>query len=132
MRRSMLIWPVCVSASATGPAKTFVTAFASGFPVARRASNFPIAAKNRSTSASHGSGVASCQTALPSHIVSAQSRRSPMCARIWTGVRDVGPAWKSPKPSGAPRTALAARYASVATVWRRRERSEAASLMNPP
>jgi hypothetical protein len=44
--------------------------------------------------------------------------------QICDGVRDVGEARKSPKPSGAPRTALAPRYANVATVWRSMSRAD--------
>ena len=41
-----------------------------------------------------------------------------MCARISPAGRVVAPAEKASKPSGAPRTALPPRYASVASVCR--------------
>jgi hypothetical protein len=46
-----------------------------------------------------------------------------MCARICEGVRVPGAAAKSANDGGASRNAFPARYASVATVWRRNSRS---------
>src|SRR5690348_5729451 len=78
-----------------------------------------MAAKKRSTSALQGSDVESFQACLPLAMESAQSNRSPMCARICAGVRVLSPMWKVAKPSGAPRKAFPPRYATVARVWRR-------------
>src|SRR6185369_16325319 len=45
--------------------------------------------------------------------------RSARCATISTGRRVLSPKLDDPKPSGTSRRTLAARYASVATMWRR-------------
>ena len=53
-------------------------------------------------------------------MLSAQSNRSPICARIFAGVRPQSA--NPPNPSGASSIARTARYATVATAWRNNSR----------
>src|SRR5260370_2101545 len=90
---------------------------------ARKSLNFFAAAKKRSISAPHGRGVESCQAGWPWAMESAQSNKSPMCARICGGMRVLVAMWKLAKGPGEPRRALATRYATVASEWRRSSRA---------
>jgi hypothetical protein len=54
----------------------------------------------------------------------AQSKRSPMWARILMGTRAVSPLRNVEKDSGALIRGFLARYAAVATVWRRNWRTK--------
>src|SRR6266404_651570 len=83
-----------------------------------------MAAKKRSISAFQGRGLESLQACLPCAILSAQSNKSPMWARICAGVRVLSPMWKLEKWFGASRSALPPREATVATEWRRNWRAE--------
>ena len=105
-RRSMAICPTCVSASAMGPWNSFSADSCSGASEARYASNPSRAAKKRCTSWSQGSDAELCHSSLPFATESDHSSRSPMCARIWPGVRVVFAAQYAAKSGGAPRTAL--------------------------
>jgi hypothetical protein len=60
------------------------------------------------------------QRSSPFAMLSAQSNRSPMCARIFAGVRPQSA--NPPNPSGAPSMARTARYATIATAWRNNSR----------
>ena len=83
----MLIWPTCVSASAIGPWK--IAGRGRGDVAAARRARVETAQR-----LVEALGIlrprlripSPSTTGFPSHIVSAQSRRSPMCARIWPGV----------------------------------------------
>jgi hypothetical protein len=85
-------------------------------PLARYSSSAEFPAKNLFTSSDQD------RTALTRHsilfwaMVSAHAIKSPMCAIISPGVRVVSPIRKDSKSGGAPRTALEARYANVASV----------------
>ena len=128
---SIVICPTCVRASAIGPWRSCFSLKPRGASEARRASRRASAWKNRASSSGHDCGGESCQTCRPSASAIDQSSRSPTWASTCPGVRIAASVLKSPKRSGAPRTALPPRYASVASAWRSISRSPIARLPGP-
>jgi hypothetical protein len=78
-------------------------------PPARYSSNASSAAKKRAQSASHDCAGAFCQCCAPLAIDRPQSSRSPMCARIWPGVRLPGLTAKAENSGDGSRSAFPAR-----------------------
>jgi DMSO/TMAO reductase YedYZ molybdopterin-dependent catalytic subunit len=109
MRRSMASWPVWVSASASPPWNSFSAGVTSGALPARYASSASSPAKKRVFSSSHGSGVELFQRCPSRASANTQSSRSPMWARISSGVRVVSAARQSANSGGAPRRVFPAR-----------------------
>ena len=91
------------------PWKIFSGASARGVPVARKSSRAVSAAKNRSVSGDQDCSGALCHAGVPLACDSAQSKRSPMWARISPELRESGPGRKSLKPMGVSRRTFAAR-----------------------
>src|SRR5690348_2574674 len=88
------------------------------WPDATYASSASSAAKKRLLSSAQDFGLVSCQTSLPRAMESAQSIKSQRCERISPADLAPLPGENSLNPSGTSRRGLAARYASVASVWR--------------